>query len=201
LSRARSAAGRFRAPVRGIGLALHDVRGGLQMGKNVVAGESMSGSLVMIDQDEGMKTAYERMHKHRIRHLPVKNDQGEIIGMLSDRDVQRAMISEIRHEGSSEKFTSETIKFDPDARVRDYMSWPVLTIERETDLCAVADRMLREKVSAFLVQSEGRTVGIITTDDLLKVLVDLLADPKTPARWTLTELLAEGARYAASVGL
>lgn len=169
------------------------------MSRKHAAGESMTAELITIDWNEGLKTAYERMKKHRIRHLPVRNDAGEIVGMLSDRDVQRAMISEVRHDGT---FSEEKLQFDPEARVRDYMGWPVLAIDQQTELALVAERMLSEKISAFLVQNEGgRTIGIITTDDLLKVLIHLLADPKASARWTLRNLIDEGSFRLSSVGI
>ncbi len=155
-----------------------------------IAEESMSRSLITINWSEQLKTAYLRMQNHRLRHLPVVNDTGEIVGMLSDRDVQRAMISEIKHEARIPA-SSESIEFDPEARVRDYMGWPVLTVDQNTDLRLVAERMLHEKISSILVQKSGRTVGIITTDDMLKVLVDLLTNSNTPARWTLHTLMED----------
>lgn len=155
-----------------------------------LAKETMTGSLITIGWNEPMKTAYNRMRQHGLRHLPALDDSREIVGMVSDRDVQRAMVSQIDHKNH---LSSESIEFDPEARVRDYMAWPVLTVDEETDLKLVAERMLREKISSLLVQRHGQTVGILTTDDLLKVLVDLLRDPRTPARWTLQGLIDSAA--------
>lgn len=154
------------------------------------AQESMSTDLMMIGWQERIETAYRRMTTARIRHLPVHDESGEIVGMISDRDVQRAMISQI--DG-----VEETIEFDPDARVTDYMSWPVKRVEQDTDLCRVAERMIEEKVSSMLICQGKRPVGIVTAEDLLKVLVELLADSKTPARWNLSELSSESHRIKA----
>lgn len=153
----------------------------------------MSKNLITIAWNESMRAAYDKMQRHRLRHLPVLNDTSEIVGMISDRDVQRAMNSKVKHTGKIFS-TTENIEFDPEATVRDYMGWPVMIVDRNTDLRVVAERMLKEKVSSFLVQSGGKTVGIITTDDLLKVLIDLLKDPKSPAaRWTLENMIDDGA--------
>jgi acetoin utilization protein AcuB len=135
--------------------------------------KSMSTHLVTVRWTEPMLTAYERMKSHRLRHLPVIDDQGYVAGMLSDRDVQRAMVSDP---------SSDQVRFPPEARARDYMGWPVLTVDRNAELGAVAKKMLGEKVSALLVQDHGRPVGIITTDDLLKVLIELLDTPGSPGR-------------------
>ena len=156
------------------------------------ARQSMTRHLVTINWSETMETARARMQRHRCRHLPVLNDMGQVVGMLSDRDVQRSMISQVKHEYTG-AVASESAKFDPEAKVRDYMGWPVLSVEHDADLREVAQRMLREKVSSFIVKNGGNIIGIITSDDLLKVLVDLLKDPKTPLRWTLQEILGDAA--------
>lgn len=152
--------------------------------------ESMSDHLVTVGWKEPIEDAHRKMQKRHLRHLPVLNDQGEVVGMLSDRDVQRSMISQVRHE-KPDYISSESIEFDPEALVRDYMGWPVLTVDFETDLRLVAERMLKEKVSSFLVQKGNRTVGIVTSDDLLKVLMSLLGDPREPVRWTLGNIISE----------
>lgn len=156
------------------------------------ARESMTTKLVTINFNEGLETAYHRMQKRRLRHLPVCDDNGEIVGMLSDRDVQRAMISEIEHERKSD-LSSESIAFDPEAKVRDYMGWPVQAVDQNSDLRVVAEKMLTDKISALLVKRANEVVGIVTTDDLMKVLIELLSDPKTSARWTLQNVLDNAA--------
>jgi acetoin utilization protein AcuB len=130
---------------------------------------NMTSKIITINLNETLEVAYQRMQKKKLRHLPVCDDTGEIIGMLSDRDIQRGMISQIVDK-------SEEIRFDPESRVKDYMAWPVLSVDQFCDLRLVAERMLTEKVSAFLVKGSKHFVGIITTDDMLKVLIDLLKD-------------------------
>lgn len=160
------------------------------MNKKIVK-DNMSAHLVTIGWNESMESAYRRMQSQRIRHLPVTNEGGEVVGLLSDRDVQRSMISEIeRPVGWA--ISAETIEFDEDSRVRDYMSWPAVTVDQNTDLRLVAQKMVTEKISSLLVCSGIKTVGIVTAEDLLKVLVELLSDPGTPKRWTLDHVL-EGA--------
>lgn len=150
------------------------------------AKESMTRDLITIGWMERMSTAYQRMKSQSLRHLPVLNETGEVVGMLSDRDVQRAMISEVSH--GQVAGSSESIEFDPEARVRDYMGWPVLTVDPTQDVRAVAEQMLREKVSSFLVQDMGKAVGIITTDDLIRLLIRLLQEPQSPP-WSLKDIL------------
>ncbi|MCI2414500.1 MAG: CBS domain-containing protein [Candidatus Aramenus sp.] len=52
---------------------------------------STMGNLEVIDMDDDVLKAIEIMTKKKIRHLPVKDDEGNIIGMLSILDASRAM--------------------------------------------------------------------------------------------------------------
>ena len=108
--------------------------------------------------------------------------------MLSDRDVQRAMVSTIEHEPRG-RGTSETIVFDPETRVKDYMSWPVEAVDQNTGIKLIAERMIAEKISSFLVSKNEKIIGIVTTEDLLRVLIELLAEPQAGAEWTLNHLM------------
>ncbi len=155
---------------------------------NKSVNENMSTHLITIGWNEKMETAYKRMQTKKVRHLPVTNETGEFIGMLSDRDVQRSMISQIKRP-AGRIVADESIEFDQDSRVRDYMSWPVKSVDQSTDLRLVAERMVLEKVSSLLVYNAGKPVGIVTAEDLIQVLIELLSDPGTPARWTLDQVM------------
>lgn len=149
----------------------------------------MSTHLITIGWNESMENAHKRMLLKKVRHLPVTNDLDEVIGMLSDRDVQRAMISQIKRP-HGQLIADESIQFDEEIRVRDYMSWPAKMIEQNADLKLAAERMILEKVSSFLVVRQQRStvkaVGILTAEDMLKVLIELLTDPKTPVpSWSM----------------
>ena len=141
----------------------------------------MSKDLIAIGWTENIATAYRRMSEHKIRHLPIHNEFGQVVGVLSDRDVNRAMIMDP---------ASESIEFDADVLVRDFMSWPVKYVEQDSDLSFVVKRMIVEKVSSLIVRKGMTAVGIITTEDLLKVLSNLLANPMTPAEWTLNSFIS-----------
>jgi CBS domain-containing protein len=152
--------------------------------------ENMSTHLITVGWNEKMETAFKRMQSKKVRHLPVTNEEGEIIGMLSDRDIQRSMISQIEHP-SGHLAADEKIEFDEDCRVRDYMSWPIKSVDQDSNIRLVAERMVLEKVSSLLVCHGEKIMGVVTTEDLLKVLIQVLSDPKAPKQWTLKQILDE----------
>lgn len=155
---------------------------------NKLLKENMSKHLITIAWDESIERAYRLLKANEVRHLPVHSNSGEIIGILSDRDVQRAMISRI--EPVAGRVTGdETIDFDPNSRVSDYMSWPPKSVDQNADLKLVAEKMIIGKISALLVVNGEKIVGIVTTEDMLKVLLELLSDSSNPLRWTLERLM------------
>jgi predicted transcriptional regulator len=100
------------------------------------------------------------------------------------------MVSTIEH-GPRGRSVSETVIFDPETRVKEYMNWPVEAVDQHTKVQLVAERMVQEKISSFLVSHGDRIVGIVTTEDLLKVLIDLLGNSKGGSQWTLTNILED----------
>lgn len=155
------------------------------MNSNVA--EQMTSNLITVRSEDPLELAYAKMIKHEIRHLPVQDQNQKIVGIISDRDLQRALKSTVSGSGS---FKVESCEFSPTHRVVDYMSWPVKYIATETSLRTAAQRMVNEKISALLVTDNDLVVGIITSDDLLKVLSDLLATPKSSPTLTVAEFIS-----------
>lgn len=137
---------------------------------------SMTESLLCIDIDEPIGRALDIMVSKRIRHLPVL-DGSKMVGMLSDRDVQRAIKTEIQ-----DVFAAGVIEtsIDPKLVVRDFMSWPVVAVSQTLSLKDATDIMLSKKINAVIVENEKReAVGILTSDDLLRVLSHLLQEKQS----------------------
>lgn len=153
--------------------------------------EIMTRKLISVHADAELAEAYRLMLEKRIRHLPVRGDRGEIVGMLSDRDLQRAMKPTPMPE---DELGSAGLDgdFDSELRVRDIMSWPVRGIRSTLPAREAAERMLSEKISALLVvDDEMHAVGIVTTDDLLQLLLKLLAREPSEPVLSLGSLMAD----------
>ena len=149
----------------------------------------MTANVVTIRAEDTLDIAYAKMVRHEIRHLPVLDVQGNLVGILSDRDIQRSLKSQISYGGPDGDFRSESCDFDPNTTVADYMTWPVKTLDKDVRLDIAAQRMMNEKISAFLVTENKKIVGILTTDDLLRVLISFLEKPQAGVRMTVNELM------------
>ena len=136
----------------------------------------MTRAPITIPMDADLEYADQLMRSWKIRHLPVVDDTGKVVGILSERDVERAMLPT---EGGATVTRAEH-RFNPASTVGDFMSASLKTIEEGSSIEFAAQKMLREKLSSLVVVSQhGDPVGIITTDDLLGYLLDLIR--RTPA--------------------
>ncbi|HXH31362.1 MAG TPA: CBS domain-containing protein [Bacteriovoracaceae bacterium] len=134
-----------------------------------------------VSAESTMAEANQIMQNNGFRHLPV-SDGKSIIGIISDRDVQRAT-TVIKNPN-----TTSDHHIYPHKLVTEYMSSPVYKMKITESVKEVAREMLNRKVSCFLIEDEtGKDVGIITTDDLLVLLLDVL-DARKPSLFKLLGL-------------
>ncbi|MBW1707667.1 MAG: CBS domain-containing protein [Deltaproteobacteria bacterium] len=132
----------------------------------------MSKEVITIDVNDSMDRAGNLLKDHNIRTLPVMK-KGKLAGVITDRDLKRASASDAntlkRHELSyllSEIKIAEIMTRDPVTVPPDY------TVEE------TAEVLFENRISGVPVVEMDELVGIITKDDLFRVLVALTAERK-----------------------
>ena len=137
--------------------------------KNKKVTQIMTKHPITVSYEEPIQKASELMMEHHFRHLPVTDQLGDVIGILSDRDVQRAI--EVKRMGAEMEYV-----IAPHRKVKDFMSWPPQTIADDSNLLDALELVIDRKISALLVQSvqTGKTRGILTSEDLLKEFSKIL---------------------------
>jgi len=125
----------------------------------------MSADLIVESPDTVLFDALEQMEHHRIRHLPVTDDKGHLLGILSSRDAARATRGKTG-EDPLQKLT-----------VKEVMTGGRLhCVEPSTLVREAAETICREKVSALPVKQGEKLVGIVTSEDLLWALLEVTAE-------------------------
>lgn len=120
-------------------------------------GDLMSTTLVSLREDDLVSTAAREMTLAAIRHLPVVDAKGTLVGLISSTDVVAALGS----------------KTDP--RVGSIMARDLHTVRRDTPAERAAATMIDQKLNAIPVIGAGHSlVGIITATDLLVVAYQAL---------------------------
>jgi CBS domain-containing protein len=130
----------------------------------VIAQDLMTKNPARIAADAKVREAVDLLSSLDVRHLPVVNDQNEVVGMLSDRDL-RGLTTPAVSAGEYEGRVMRAL----DAKVAAVMSADVITVDVEADVYEVVDLMLDHKVGAVpVVDPDGNLVGIISYIDVLR---------------------------------
>ena len=124
-------------------------------------------SLVTVDHDAGLEAAEKLMRTRRIRHLPVLDRARRLVGILTDRDLRRALLDPALHERSRQRpRTLERLK------IRDIMTIGALAIRPEMDVREAARIMHERDIGALpVVADANRVVGMLTATDVMQYIV------------------------------
>ncbi len=120
----------------------------------------MTLSPVTVGAEQSLATAHRLMRDHGVRHLPVL-DAGKLVGVVSVRDLH---------------FLETMPQVNPEeVRIEEAMSPDPYTVAPETPLEEVAREMAERKYGSAVVVSRGKVVGVFTTVDALRALIEVLA--------------------------
>jgi acetoin utilization protein AcuB len=120
----------------------------------------MTRTVVTIRRDTTATTAWALMKVRRLRHLPVVDEKGRVVGMVSDRDLTRVPFTPTR---AGQAVPTST----PVERV---MTAVVVTVRPDDDIAEAARLMWERKIGALPVVENDRLVGILSELDLMRML-------------------------------
>ena len=104
----------------------------------------------------------------RIRHIPVV-DKGELVGILTDRDLKRATPSVL-----SDGDRADQNRVMTQTKVGQIMTRSPQVIEPDAPLYDAVETMANKKYGALPVVDGGKLAGIITETDLLRAFLSVL---------------------------
>ncbi|MFP4089633.1 MAG: CBS domain-containing protein [Cyclobacteriaceae bacterium] len=117
----------------------------------------MATQLVTFTPEQNVSEVLSSMLKHRISGAPVLDENGDIIGMISEKDCMKVVLDYAYHNQPINQ-----------AKVRDYMSTEVTTVNADASIFEVADLFYSYNFRRFPVMDAGRLVGQISRRDILK---------------------------------
>jgi len=126
-------------------------------------GDVMTPDPITVRPEMSVADARALMAKERIRHLLVTGEAGELIGIVTDRDIKRALPSPV-----TSLSVWEVNDLLEKVGVGDIMTKAVITVSPWRDARDAALIMVHHKIGALPVTEEGRLLGILTETDLLK---------------------------------
>ena len=114
--------------------------------------------------------AYELMKNHRIRHLPVVDKAGRLLGVFTERDL---------HHAYAPRETAEGWYYDKDEMglriARHFMTEDPVTLKDDSTFFDAVDIFVRNKFGCLpVVSPEGKLLGIVSYIDILKTIKHFL---------------------------
>jgi acetoin utilization protein AcuB len=128
----------------------------------------MSKNVVTVDAEDSMQHASALMKENNVRMLPVLR-KGELVGVLSETDVKRSSASD-----ATTLDIHELLYLLSRIKVKEIMTKNPLTVPPDLTVEETAELLMAKKISGVpVVDPMGRVLGIITRDDLFRVLISL----------------------------
>jgi acetoin utilization protein AcuB len=135
---------------------------------------------VTVTPDTSIDQALQLMRSEKVRRFPVLNKRGELVGIISEKDLLYA---------SPSPATSLSIYELPyllsKIKIGDLMTRDVITVTEDTPLEEAARIMADSKVGGLPVVRDSKLVGIITETDMFKVFLELFAAREEGTRVTM----------------
>jgi CBS-domain-containing membrane protein len=125
--------------------------------------EIMQREVVTLTTGEKLDLTQDLMNLGRVRHLPVLDDDQRVVGIVSDRDLLAAAMTNV-------------LDFDPASRrtflrsieVAEVMAKEVVTVTPDTELGEVARIFVERKIGCVpVVGARGELLGLVTETDLI----------------------------------
>jgi acetoin utilization protein AcuB len=115
--------------------------------------------------DTTVRAAIALMRERGIQHLPVVDDAGRLVGILTDRDIRHAALV----PALAEYVPWEHRRLKA-LRVRDVMTWSVVTTDPDASLVQAGWMMFQRRIGSLPVVDNAHLVGILTEHDVLGAL-------------------------------
>lgn len=168
----------------------------------ITAADLMNPKVLTVRDDMTLRELAAFLVRNQITGAPVEDGGGRLVGVVSTVDIAEAVLAgqgggadpgaaeaggreaqeEVVRGGAffaqdweeepDEADLEEMQLADDDLLVRDFMTPAIYSLPEDATVSEVASRMLDSHVHRLLVTREGRPVGIISTSDLLGLLID-----------------------------
>jgi len=168
----------------------------------ITAADLMNPKVLAVRENMTLRELAAYLIRNQITGAPVEDGGGRLVGVVSTVDIAEAMLAfpgddgsdpggagagtgaDPSGEGSEDEVEErgargeeaeepgEAELADDDVLVRDIMTPAIDSVPEDATVSEVASRMLDNHVHRLLVTRDGKPVGIITTSDLLGLLID-----------------------------
>ncbi len=158
--------------------------------------ERMTKNPVVVNPDTSFEDALQLLREKKIRRLPVVDKQGNLVGIVVEKDLLYASPSP-----ATSLSVFEVHYLLSKLQVRDLMTKRVITATEDCPLEEAARIMVDHKIGSLPIVRDRQVIGIITETDIFKIMAEALGGREKGVRiaMRIPEAKGELAKVAAQV--
>lgn len=130
--------------------------------------DMMTTRIVTVEMDDTLGEIKEIFDNVSFHHVMVVEDQGQLVGMISDRDMRQSL--------SPKLGTAAELQRDRDTltqRAHQVMTRNLITLSAEDQVFDAIHHFTQHKISALpVIDTTGNPIGIVSWRDILKIIVE-----------------------------
>ncbi len=134
--------------------------------KSLKVKDYMATRLITFSPKTNVVEAMDEFLKHSISGAPVVDEEGNLVGLLSEVDLMQVIVQDSYYDEAA-------------GIVADYMRTPVDTVDPNLDIYAMAEKFLKEHRRRYPVVRNGKLIGQISRRDVLRAAEEFLQHKAT----------------------
>ncbi len=127
----------------------------------------MTLDVIAVSPGDSLARLRDLMYDRDVRHMPVVEANGDLVGLVSQRDLLRSSLIE---QADVPDFIEDALLAK--LRVRELMTTGVLSVEPGVDIREAAQIMYENKYGCLPVVEGPRLVGILTESDFVRLMAE-----------------------------
>ena len=135
----------------------------------------MTTDLFTVQPDDPIELVADLMSWERIRHVPVEDGRGQLVGLVTYRAVMRYLAERAKGAGVGAQGAKNT-------QVSDIMRTNLITVTPDTTTVDAIATMRRFRIGCLPVVQDGHIVAVITEEDFMGIAAQLLSQGLVPEK-------------------
>lgn len=127
--------------------------------QSISVSDYMSTKLITFSPDQSMDEVIEALLKYKISGGPVVDDQGNLVGVISEGDCMKEVV-----RGKYNNMPNLS------GKVSEHMTTQVISIGPDTNIFDAAGMFLEKRIRRFPVVNMGKLVGQISQKDIMRAV-------------------------------
>lgn len=129
--------------------------------------DAMTSPVVTVTEEMSVRAALKLLDRHRVTSLPVVDDVGRVVGVVSEADLVR---DSVLRDQRKRIIPQDVEDVPPPRRVGDVMTAHPVTVTGSDDLADAVELLTSTTVKSLPVVEEGQVVGVLSRRDVVHLL-------------------------------